>query len=372
MRAVVVSPPEPGARLLEVPAPEAGPGEVAVDVLECGVCGTDRDIAQGLYGRPPDGSAQLILGHENLGTVAQVGAGVEGFGVGDLVVATVRRGCGICRFCATNQSDVCETGKFTERGIGGRDGYFADRYVERPEYLIPVPGRLRKVAVLLEPMSVVEKAVLEGQEVLARRGKTPGYPEPSAPSALVAGTGAIGMLAAFLLRSEGYDVTAIDRHGGATPAAALLARIGATHVDASGGLGSLGDRRFQLVVEATGSAGLDLDLLRTLGPNGVLVLTGIPPAGKGAIPFDAGTMLRGMVLANQALVGSVNANRRYFERGRRHFGGFVKRWGNALGSLITERAPLAEFGRLLGTPPAGSMKSVLVVRPSAASSSNVK
>src|SRR5271170_747000 len=101
MRAVVVSPPTPGARLVEVPTPEPADGEVAVRVLECGVCGTDRDIALGLYGTPPVGATQLILGHENFGEVDAVGANVAGWSKGDLVVATVRRGCGICRFCLT-------------------------------------------------------------------------------------------------------------------------------------------------------------------------------------------------------------------------------------------------------------------------------
>lgn len=362
MRAIVVAPPTPGAHLADVPTPTAAAGEVAVRVLECGVCGTDRDIAQGLYGTPPTGASQLVLGHENFGVVEQVGAGVEGFSPGEYVVATVRRGCGTCRFCLTNQSDFCETGRFTERGIRGRDGYFAERYVEVPDYLVRVPSVLRRVAVLLEPMSVVEKAVYEGQQVLARRGRTPGHPATLPRRALVAGTGAIGMLAAFLLRSEGYEVTAIDRHGSDTPAGALLRRIGATHVDASAGVGSLGGARFELVVEATGSPGLDFDLVSVLGPNAVLVLTGIPAAGRGSLPpTDAGTLLRNLVLGNQAIVGSVNANRRYFERGRRHFRAFRRLWGDALEQLITERAPLEAAERLLGAPPGGSMKSVLVV-----------
>src|SRR4029077_14305075 len=104
--------------------------------------------------------------------------------------------------------------------------------------------------------------------------------------------------------------------------------------------------RFELVVEATGSPGLDFDLVGTLGPNGVLVLTGIPAAGRGSAPAtDAGTMLRNLVLGNQAIVGSVNANHRYFERGRRHFAQFRRRWGDALEGLITERAPIDQAER---------------------------
>ncbi len=361
MRAIVVEPPTPGARLEDVPDPEPHRGEVGVRVLECGVCGTDRDIVAGQYGTPPTGSRRLVLGHENLGAVEAVGPGVAGWKRGDLVVATVRRGCGRCRFCLTNQSDLCETGGFTERGIRGRDGYFAERYSEGPEYLVHVPEALRAVAVLLEPLSVVEKAYHEGRSVLDRLGPTPGHPRETPPSALVSGTGAIGMLASFLLRSEGYDVVAIDRHGEGTPAAALLRRIGAEHVDAAGGLGALSGRRFEMVLEASGNAPLDFDLLRALAPNGVLVLTGIPPADRPPISLAAGQVLRDLVLANQAIVGSVNANRSYFELGIRHLSRFRKAWGDAVARVITSRHALDEAPALLADRGSGAMKNVLTI-----------
>lgn len=361
MKAVVVKPPAPGAYLLDIPEPEPHRGELLVQVLECGVCGTDRDIVAGQYGTPPAGSSQLVLGHENLGVVAEPGPGLPGWKKGDLVVATVRRGCGVCRFCRTNQSDFCETGQFTERGIRGRDGYFSEFYTEVPDYVVRVPQALRGVAVLLEPLSVVEKAYHEGRLVLDRRGSTPGLEPETAPRALVAGTGAIGMLAAFLLRTEGYEVTAIDRHGDDTQAARVLSSIGASHVNAATGVSSLGGDRFEMIVEASGNAPLDFDLLRTLGPNGVLVLTGIPPAGKPPIPVEAGSVLRDIVLANQAIVGSVNANRRYFELGLRHLQLFRRFWGDAITRLITERHPLTEFGEVLSDRSTGGMKTVLEV-----------
>ena len=361
MKALLVRPPAAGVALEEVDEPTLGPGQVQVRVLECGVCGTDRDIAGGQYGTPPAGRSSLILGHENLGVVESVGPEVDGWSAGDLVVATVRRGCGECRFCRTNQSDVCETGRFTERGIRGADGFLAQRYVERPEYLVHVPEDLRPVAVLLEPLSVVEKAVHEGLYVLARRGESPGAPPPPPVRALVAGTGAIGMLASFLLRSDGCDVTAVDRHGEGTAAGALLRRIGGKVVNVSTGLGALGDGRFDLVVEASGNTALDLGLPSVLAPNGVLVLTGIPNATPTPLPFAAGPMLRQVVLENQAIVGSVNANRSYFEAGRSDLARFRALWGDAIDSVLTERRPMAEFDALLNRAPVGGMKSVLVV-----------
>ncbi len=361
MRALVVKPPLPGSAVVDVPAPVLGPGEVRVGLIECGVCGTDHDIAAGKYGRAPAGADHLILGHENLGRVREVGSGVVGFAAGDLVVATVRRGCGQCRFCAVNRSDCCATGLYTERGILGRDGYIAEEYVERPDYLVRVPEALRPVAVLMEPLSVVEKAIASGRTVLDRREPTPGQSDPAPPRALVTGTGAIGMLASLALRVRGFDVTAIDRHGASTVAARLLAQAGAHHVDAADGLGALHDDRYDLVVEASGSITLDFELIPRLRPNGVLVLTGIPDATAPPVSVAGGALLRAMVLANMAIVGSVNANRAHFEAGMRDLGAFAARWPGLTEQLIQARRPLADAPAILNEHLGGTVKTVLSI-----------
>jgi threonine dehydrogenase-like Zn-dependent dehydrogenase len=361
MRAVVVRPPVPGAALVDVPAPTLTPGAVRIRVIEVGICGTDHDIVAGKYGQAPAGSADLILGHENLGEIAEVGAEVSGFAVGDLVVATVRRGCGRCRFCLANRSDLCETGGFTERGISGAHGYLAEEYVELPDYLLRIPSRLRGIAVLLEPLSVVEKAIFMGQRVLDRKEPTPGYPPAAPPTALVAGTGAIGMLAAFLLRVRGYEVTAIDRHGEGTAAGELLKRIGARHLNVAGGLATLGAAKFDFALEASGSVPLDFDLVEVLGPNAVLVLTGIPDALAPALPVPGGALFRGIVLHNQALVGSVNANRTYFEGGVRDLEVFEERWPGAVGQMISERRPIEKYSDVLTRRDGGAIKTVVTV-----------
>jgi glucose 1-dehydrogenase len=368
VRAIVVRPPAPGVELADVPPPSLPAGGVRVRVLEVGICGTDHDIVTGKYGRAPSDSPFLILGHENLGEVVEVAPGTEGFRVGDLVVATVRRGCGVCRFCRSNRSDLCETGNFTERGIGGAHGFMAEEYVEVPQYLVTVPPALRSVAVLLEPLSVVEKAIVMGERVVDRKEPTPGYPRPSNPSALVAGTGAIGMLAAFVLRVRGYEVTAVDRHDDTTAAADLLRRVGARHVNVAPGLSALAAARFDLVVEASGSAPLDFNLVDVLGPNAVLVLTGIPDADAPATPIEGGALFRGIVLRNQAVIGSVNANRTYFESGLRDLAAFEERWPGAVGRMIAARRPIAEFADALAGHVGGSVKTVLTVSTGGAAS----
>ncbi|MCI4353056.1 MAG: glucose 1-dehydrogenase [Thermoplasmata archaeon] len=361
MRALLVTPPKAGVRLGETAEPAPGRDEVKVRVTECGLCGTDRDIVAGKYGTPPEGRTDLVLGHENLGKVIEVGAEARGFHVGDDVVATVRRGCGVCRFCRTQRSDFCETGFFTERGIKGRDGYLSEYYVERPEYLVRVPRPHRLSAVLLEPLSVVEKAVTQGTRVLDRMEIAPGKAPNRPRKALVAGTGAIGMLAALVLASEEFEVTAVDRHGDKTPAATRLSTIGAHHFNVSAGLSVLGEQRFDLVFDATGSAVLDFDLTSRLGTNGVLVVTGIPYGGGPMLSVPGGEILRRLVLQNQAIVGSVNANRRYFEAGLRHLTDFRRRWGTVAEQLISHRRPWTDYGSvLLGARPEG-IKTVLTI-----------
>ncbi|MGI0053548.1 MAG: glucose 1-dehydrogenase [Thermoplasmata archaeon] len=361
MRAIVAEPPKPGAALAEMPDPPRPPGGVLVRVLECGLCGTDRDIVSGKYGVPPAGESKLILGHENLGRVVEVDPDLAGFAVGDLVVATVRRGCGLCRFCRSGRSDYCETGRFTERGINGRNGYLAELYGEVPDYLVKVPPALRSHAVLLEPLSVVEKAIHEGTAVLDRLEPTPGFPRDRPRRALVTGTGAIGMLAALVLASEGFDVVATDRHDDTTPAAALLARAGILHINSASGPGALGDRRFELVVEASGSPVLDFELLGLLARNGAIVLTGIPAADVPSFPVAGGSLLRAMVLENQVVLGSVNSSRGFFEQGIAHLGAFRTRWGDLAERLITERRPVDAFAEPLSEKSGTTIKMVLTL-----------
>jgi glucose 1-dehydrogenase len=360
LRAIVVHPPAPGAELTDVPAPALVPGGVRVRVLEVGACGTDHDIVAGKYGDAPAGASDLVLGHENLGTVVEVAPGVRGFSVGDLVVATVRRGCGRCRFCWSNRSDFCETGGFTERGIHGAHGYLAEEYVELPEYLVPVPSAARGIAVLLEPLSVVEKATRMGQSVIERKEPTPGYPRSAVSSALVTGTGAVGMLAALVLRVRGYDVVAVDRHD-SSAATELLSRIGARHANVGAGLDALAGARFDLVIEATGSASLDFDLVDVLGPNGVLVLTGIPDLDGPTRSVAGGALFRGIVLRNQAVVGSVNANRTYFESGLRDLLAMEERWPGSAAALVSSRRPLERWREVLVDRPEASIKNVLTL-----------
>ena len=361
MRALVVRPPTAGVQMRDVPGPKRPGSALRVRVLEVGVCGTDRDIVAGEYGTPRRGHHQLILGHENLGIVEEAGSSSRSPRVGDLVVATVRRGCRSCAYCRSGRSDFCASGRYTERGIRGADGYLAEEYVELPQYVVRVPRALRPIAVLLEPLTVVEKAVAMGEYASSRTGMRKVAAQADPPRALVTGTGAVGLLAALLLRSKGYDVSAVDRHGGGTSAAAVLRAIGARHANVADGLTGLGARRFDLIIEASGSVPLDLELPRLIAPNGTLVLTGIPSTRTRYRLVADGTALRSMVLENEAVLGSVNANRSHFERGLRSLAAFQRKFPGVVERLISARIPWENFSSVFDAAPGDTGKSVLVV-----------
>jgi threonine dehydrogenase-like Zn-dependent dehydrogenase len=272
MRAIAVTPLVPeSTRLVEVEKPQPGPGQVLVRTLAVGICGTDVGIHRGAGGRAPAGSDYLIIGHESVGRVEEVGPGAAGLAPGDYVTATVRRPCAAnCLNCRQGQSDMCLTGEFADRGVLGLHGFLSEYYLEEPAWLVKVPPTLKDVAVLAEPLSVVEKAVAQ---VFAIQGRL--FWEPR--RAVVVGTGAIGLLAAALLRLHGLEVHAFAR----TPPGGARSRVteamGATYWSTADlPLASLAQKLgpADIIIEASGSAEAALTVLDALSTNGILCLVG--------------------------------------------------------------------------------------------------
>ena len=205
MRALTVLPGHPGSlAVTDVPEPEPGDGDLLVDGLAVGVCGTDKEIAAGEYGSAPPGRDRLVLGHESLGRVREAPAD-SGFTPGDLVVGVVRRPDPVpCGACARGEFDMCRNGRYTERGIKDIDGYGSERWVVETEYAVKLDPRLRDVGVLMEPTTVVAKAWDQVQKIGARS-----WFEPR--TALVTGAGPIGLLAALLGVQRGLDVHVLDQ-----------------------------------------------------------------------------------------------------------------------------------------------------------------
>jgi glucose 1-dehydrogenase len=327
MRAITVVPGQPGsAELSEVPEPEPGPGELLVEVLRLGVCGTDREIVDGVHGEPPDGRERLILGHELLGRVSQRPEG-NGFQPGDLVAGIVRRPDPVpCPCCARGEWDMCRNGAYTERGIKGLDGYGAELVTLEADYAVPVEPELGELGVLMEPASILAKAWEQIERIRARACEAHEH-------VLVTGAGPIGLLASLFGVQHGFQVHVLDRaESGVKPE--LVQALGATYH--SGGIEEVCEiAEPDVIVECTGVAELVADAMAHTAPGAVVCLTGV--AASRALSVDVGALNNELVLENDVVFGSVNANRRHFEQAAEALGKADRDW---LERLITRRVPL--------------------------------
>lgn len=358
MNAIVV---EPGTKnsihMQPMPDPEMSPDQVAVKMIRVGLCGTDNEINQGLYGKPPDGERLLILGHENLGVIADVGKSVTGFKSGDVVVSTVRRPCGMCAQCASGETDMCSSGQYTERGIMRRHGFMAEFYVEHPEYLNKIPEAISSFAVLLEPMSVVEKGIDQAFLIQRRFSWKPQL-------AIVLGAGPVGLLGCAVLRARGLRVVVLGREEPTDLRAQIAKQLGAEYISVAnrplaGVVKDTGSP--DLMLEATGSAKVAFNAMEMLGPNGVLCLLSVTGGQtENQEPIDV--INQRLVLGNQVVFGSVNANRRHFQRGVEDFVAIEQSWPGSLQRLLTDRIPWQDHKQWF-TQRGTGIKATLEIQP---------
>lgn len=314
----------------DVPDPTPADGDLLVDGLAVGVCGTDKEIARGDYGWAPAGRERLVLGHESLGRVSRAPAG-SGFTEGDLVVGVVRRPDPVpCGACAHGEFDMCRNGKYTERGIKQIDGFASERWTVEADYAVKLDPRLEDVGMLMEPTTVVAKA-WEQVERIGRRA----WFEPR--SVLVTGAGPIGLLASLLGVQRGLDVHVLDIVTDG-PKPQLIADLGATfHHD---GIAAVTDKvRPDVVIEATGVGELVFGAMAGTASYGIVCLTGVSSGGR-KLPVDAGELNRDIVLENDAVVGTVNANLRHYAQAAE---ALVKADLSWLERLVTRRVPLEKY-----------------------------
>jgi glucose 1-dehydrogenase len=325
MQALVTRPGEPhSTRVEDVPEPRDG---ALIRVLEVGVCGTDREISEGLFGIAPEDRDELVLGHELLGEMAEDG---HGFSRGDLVTAIVRRSCHHCIACEEGSPDACLSGDYSERGITRLDGFARELVAEDPAQLVAIPKTLGRLGVLAEPTSICARGIRHARTI---GGRNPWQLE----RALVIGAGAVGLLSTILLRLEGVDVTTASLE----PANEIAEAVGAQYVSTEGAtLEELG--RFDLVVEAAGNAQLMAQTLALLRRSGVACLLGIDPR-KQQVTMDGPTLAVDTILENRVLFGSVNAQRQDWLAAVDALDEARRRWPDALESFVGLRAPLDRF-----------------------------
>jgi len=313
--------------LADVSPPPAGDGDVLVRALALGICGTDREIIAGDYGAPPPGARRLILGHESLGRVEEAPQG-SGFARGDLVVGIVRRPDPVpCAACAIGEWDMCRNGLYTERGIKERNGYGAEQFRIERDFAVKLDPALGLLGVLLEPASVVAKA-WEHVERIGRRSRSW---QPHV--ALITGAGPVGLLAALLGAQRGLELHILDRNTRG-PKPDLARALGATYHDCD-----LGKLAPDVVIECTGAGEVVLDAMRRTAPQGIVCLAGVSSGGH-KLKFDVGDLNRNMVLENDVVFGSVNANRRHYAAAAAALAKADKDW---LARLITRKVPLSRW-----------------------------
>jgi threonine dehydrogenase-like Zn-dependent dehydrogenase len=336
MKAITVEPKQPGTARYEVmPEPDVSEGSVLVEAVAVGVCGTDVEIVEGKYGWAPPGATRLVLGHESLGRVIDPGPRTS-LKKGDLVVGIVRRPDPVpCPNCAVGEWDMCTNGQYTERGIKEIHGFMSERWRIEPEYAIKVDPSLGLLGVLLEPMTVITKAI-EQIFLVGQRA----YWEPK--TALVTGAGPIGLLAALRLSVRNLQVHVLDR-AETGPKPQLVRDLGATYHT-----GSVLDLDFNpdIVVECTGVGSVIADSIKQVNSGGIICLTGV---GAGGVAERAtADMAAAAVLKNNVIVGSVNANKRHWYRAGQNLANSDREW---LARLITRREKPENFQQALKRQP---------------------
>jgi threonine dehydrogenase-like Zn-dependent dehydrogenase len=339
MRALTVAPHiANSARVEEISEPPRSDGSVLVRTLALGVCGTDREIVSGSYGWAPSGEKRMVIGHESLGRVQE--APVDcGFDAGDLVVGIVRRPDPVpCCACAVGEWDMCRNGLYTERGIKERNGFGSDFFRIEPEFLVKLDPSLGAEGVLVEPTSVVAKA-WDHTERIGRRAR--GW---NPKTLLVTGAGPVGLLAAMIGAQRGLEVHVLDNRESEEKRLIVRELGGTFHLGEVSGLNGL---KPDILMECTGAPIVVRDALGRTASGGIVCLVGVSAPGQ-AFDLDIGQLNRTMVLNNDTVFGSVNANRKHYEDAVDALRKADKNW---LARLITRRVPVEQWTLALEQEP---------------------
>jgi len=332
VRAVTVLPKQAETvGLTETDEPGLNEGSVLVECVAVGVCGTDVEIVEGKYGWAPEGHDRLVLGHESLGRVLDPGH--SDFAVGDLVAGIVRRpDPEPCPNCAVGEWDFCRNGKYTERGIKSRHGFMSERWRIEPEFTVKLDPTLGILGVLMEPTTVVAKAWEQVDTTSARAFWDP-------RTVLITGAGPIGLLATLIGVQRGLDVHVLDRVTDG-PKPGIVKDLGATYHSTSAlEIGFEPD----VIIECTGVGQVISDSMSAVSDGGVVCLTGVGSGGR-TVGLPLADVATEMVLGNNAIIGSVNANKRHFYKASQVLAGADRDW---LSRLVTRREPPERFAAAL-------------------------
>ena len=327
------------------PVEPPGPGEVRCKTLMLGICGTDRDILESTSPACPVGSEFLVLGHECLARVEEVGPEVTDCEAGDLVVPAVRRprqqdneSSGQIR----RRVDMVPWGNYVERGIVAEHGFSLPAWIDRPEFLFPVSSEIKDIAVLAEPISVSEKAVREAEQIQNTRLSDEW--QRQAPRVLVTGLGPIAFAAAIVCRARGWPVTMYGRDDPDSFRAGLVTSFDCDYVHEGAYTWALADVEedgFDLILECTGNDVVMMKAAGTLASCGILVWEGSTRLPQ-PCQHNVAEIMRAGILRNHVYLGTVNNAPVDMGRALEHLVSQRSRYGSAIRQLVTRQVSVDE------------------------------
>jgi threonine dehydrogenase-like Zn-dependent dehydrogenase len=369
---------EAGVKLLKIPKPQIKkPNEVLIRVKEVGIDGTDFNIISLNLQDIPARSKTIVLGHEMVGVVEDVGKEVKNLKAGDIVVATVRRGCGLCHPCLHNQSDMCMTGLYTERGIHKKDGFLTEYVVDEDQYIVKVPSSIASLAVLVEPLSIAEKGM---EQIKIMQNRLPwSCPHPQhdftsaewggCKTALVVGAGPLGLMATALLKLAGVNTFTSDILPSDTVRPQLVKQMEAKYINAVdktpdevAQICNEETKQLDIIFEAAGAAKEAVELINYMSRSSIYVMTGIPRKEL-TVKINAAQMVRRIVRYNQVIVGSVNSNRQHFEMAVNDIPKIDKGYRNIFRKMITHRYKMRDYMEALNGDMKDRIKTVIEIDP---------
>lgn len=377
MKAIGIVPGTKRLELLELEKPQVrdvmvDAEKVLIEVKEIGISAIDRRIAAGEPCEVQPGAKHLVLGHEAVGRLVQHafrGDEMTGLHKGDLVVPMVRRGCGLCFNCIRGNHDLCLTGSYEESGIHLLDGYMSEYIIKEGKYVIGVPSDLEDVAVLLSPLSLVERAVAQGISANHRMDHPYPFPEHSyhhvdwgvGKTGVVVGGTDVAILAALLFRINSLKTYLIADNPGGGYLASLVEEIGATYIQSGAApidhvVKQVG--RVDMIIEATGAAKFDTNMLKFMGECGVMIFTTVPGTVAGD-SIDANSFMRALTLRNQIMLTAASANHRWYELGLEDLRRFKDQFGSAISKIITHRYPFQDYEAAFAARDGEFIKAIL-------------
>lgn len=318
-----------GENKAEVREVEKPCDKTVVKTLRVGIDGTDQEVLEEDSSIYPQNSNRMIIGHEAVGRVESS----EDMEKGTLVAPTVRRALDSCPARFDQRPDLCAPGQYVERGIYRAHGYCSNYFADDAKHLVPVPEELESIGVLLEPTSIVVKAVDRALKAQERQGSGP-------ETAVVLGAGSIGLLACMILKEKGCKVKAVDVVNRDHEKVRLLEQVGAEYVDNR-------DTKIEeleapdLVLESSGVSEQVFTGLKALAPNGALVSVGLPHDIDSTQELETGKIHQELVLKNKALLGSVNSSRQHFKKAVDHLNSLKKSY--PVGQMLDTRVSLENW-----------------------------